>query len=132
MAGEADDIEILLARHSSELQTLSEGWRATNAKLDQVFTELHTLTNTLSVLSSQPSFSMSDMLDNIIKVGALAGLAVGAILYVNQAFISSDLTRLQKTDEQVIEHAESLKRRTERLENVLIYKGAGVTLPDIR
>lgn len=125
-AEERDDIEILIAQHSSELRTLNEGFRATNAKIDQVFSELHNLTNTLTVLSSQPSFSMSDMLDNVIKVGTIAGLAVAGILYVNQAFLSSDLAELRATDTRVIEKLDTAKHRIERMENVLIYKGAGV------
>src|SRR6188768_983141 len=82
-----ENVQNVLVRHGAELKTLSEGFRETNLKLDQVFTELRSLGNNLTIISSQPNVSVSDIFDNIIKVGTIAGLAVAGILYVNQAFI---------------------------------------------
>lgn len=124
-----DDTDILLAQHSSEIRALADGLREMSGKFDRVFQEIHSLSSTLTVLGAQPSFSVADILDNILKVGAIAGLGVGAILYVNQAFVAEQFARLTAADERFQERIDRLSTRSDRLEGVLIYKGAGLA-PD--
>ena len=124
-----ENVQNVLVRHGAELKTLSEGFRETNLKLDQVFTELRSLGNNLTIISSQPNVSVSDIFDNIIKVGTIAGLAVAGILYVNQAFISSDLEKFRATDERIVERLDSQKTRIDRLETLSLYKGSGYMPP---
>lgn len=121
------DTSIILAQHSAELRALSDGFRETNIKLDRVFAELHGLAQNITVLSSQPSFSVSDVLDNIIKIATLCGFMVAGILYVNQAFLSSDLEKLRAFDEKTNERLDANRERISRLEGILILKGAGIS-----
>lgn len=123
------DAEVLLAQHSSQLQSLNEGHQQMRNTLDRISEDVHKLSSSLNVLNSRPNFSASDLLDNILKVGALAGLAVTGILYVNQAFVSVDLEKMRAAEQRLDEHQGIIAKRLDKLENVLIFKGAGVAVP---
>jgi hypothetical protein len=127
----SDDVEIQLAQHTSELRALAEGHRAIRDTLDRFGEDIHQLTNTVTILASRPAFSAGELLDNIIKVGAIAGLAVAGILYVNQAFVATDLEKMRASIAQVQEKQDQSAKRIERLENVLIYKGGGLPVPAV-
>jgi hypothetical protein len=126
-----EDIEIQLAQHSSELRSLAETQRATRESLERLSDDIHQLTHTVTIISSRPAFSAGDLLDNIIKVGTIAGLAVAGILYVNQAFVAQDLEQIRSHVGKIEDRQTGILRREERLENVLIYKGAGMTPPQV-
>ena len=123
------DAEVLLAQHSSQLQALTDGHQQMRNTLDRISEDVHKLSSSLTVLNSRPSFSAGDLLDNILKFGALAGLAVTGILYVNQAFVSVDLEKMRASEQRLGERQDSIAKRIDRLENVLIFKGTGAIPP---
>lgn len=129
MAKLEEDSEIILAQHTTELRNLTAGHQQIKDTLERVLDDLHQVASSVQLISSRPAFSAGELLDNILKVGALASLCVAGILYVNQAFVAVDLEKMKAATETIKARQDAAYNRIERLENVLILKGAGITSP---
>lgn len=117
-----DDQKEAIIRHETQLKDYSVRLGNLETKTDVILTELHKVNAAIAGWTARPAFSLSTALDATVKVGWIAGLMVGGIIYVTQASFSSQLTTFSATDKAMQERQQHLQERVTRLEDVLIGK----------
>ena len=122
-----DDLELLVASHDSQIKGIASQVGAIANKMDALIEEMHRQSNSLAAFAGRsPGMDAKSFMSTVIQAGAIIGACVTGIIYITQTSIAGKMAALDNNDATITMRLDGQKTRLERLENLLLYKGAGV------